>query len=100
MNFDDASKASLYPPNLKDGIILLLVRPSSHQLVVLSHPFAVILAVSTSTPNPLQAIDALHSRNIQLPQWVDTNFLRFNLIIHPQGSSLSDEEFVCILAIF
>ena len=54
----------------------------------------VILAVSTRTPNPLQAITALHSRVLQFPSWVDTNFLRYTLIIHPQDSVLSDEEYV------
>ncbi|KAH9486608.1 hypothetical protein JR316_0000673 [Psilocybe cubensis] len=57
-----------------------------------NHPVALILAVSTTAPNPLQAITALHSRTNQLPPWVDTNFLRYTLIIHPQNSPLSAEE--------
>ncbi|KAF8913001.1 ER-golgi trafficking TRAPP I complex 85 kDa subunit-domain-containing protein [Gymnopilus junonius] len=57
-----------------------------------NHPTAVILAVSTTAPNPLQAITALHSRSNQFPPWVDTNFLRYTLIIHPKNSPLSDEE--------
>ncbi|KAF9475629.1 hypothetical protein BDN70DRAFT_883515 [Pholiota conissans] len=57
-----------------------------------NHPVALILAVSTTSPNPLQAITALHARNVQFPAWVDTNFLRYTLIIHPQNSNLSDEE--------
>lgn len=54
----------------------------------------VILAVSTTAPNPLQAITALHSRALELPYWVDPTILRYTLIIHPQDSSLSDEEYV------
>ncbi|KAK7059092.1 hypothetical protein VNI00_001716 [Paramarasmius palmivorus] len=57
-----------------------------------NHPSAVILAVSTNSSNPLQAITALHSRPIDLPSWVDPLHLKFTLIIHPKNSSLSDEE--------
>ncbi|TFK30788.1 hypothetical protein FA15DRAFT_662838 [Coprinopsis marcescibilis] len=57
-----------------------------------NHPAAVILAVSTMAPNPLQAITALHSRPSRLPGWVDPNFLRYTLIVHPKNSPLSDEE--------
>jgi hypothetical protein len=58
----------------------------------LSFSNAVILAVSTTAPNPLQAITALHSRIIELPSWVDSVFLRYTLIVHPKNSPLSDEE--------
>ncbi|KAJ7071158.1 ER-golgi trafficking TRAPP I complex 85 kDa subunit-domain-containing protein [Mycena amicta] len=57
-----------------------------------NHPVAIILAVSTTAPNPLQAITALHSRAIELPSWVDPTFLRYTLIVHPQNSSFSQEE--------
>ncbi|KAF5317627.1 hypothetical protein D9611_015053 [Ephemerocybe angulata] len=57
-----------------------------------NHPVAVILAVSTTAPNPLQAITALYSRVLQFPPWVDTNVLRYVLIVHPQDSQFSDEE--------
>ncbi|KAJ7293446.1 ER-golgi trafficking TRAPP I complex 85 kDa subunit-domain-containing protein [Mycena rebaudengoi] len=57
-----------------------------------NHPVAIILAVSTTAPNPLQAITALHSRTIELPPWVDPTFLRYTLIVHPKHSPLSDEE--------
>ncbi|KAJ6604519.1 ER-golgi trafficking TRAPP I complex 85 kDa subunit-domain-containing protein [Mycena vulgaris] len=57
-----------------------------------NHPVAIILAVSTTAPNPLQAITALHSRVIELPAWVDPTFLRYTLIVHPQDSPFSDEE--------
>ncbi|KAJ7275176.1 ER-golgi trafficking TRAPP I complex 85 kDa subunit-domain-containing protein [Mycena haematopus] len=57
-----------------------------------NHPVALILAVSTTAPNPLQAITALHSRAVELPSWVDPSFLRYTLIIHPQNSPFSDEE--------
>ncbi|KAF9076140.1 ER-golgi trafficking TRAPP I complex 85 kDa subunit-domain-containing protein [Rhodocollybia butyracea] len=57
-----------------------------------NHPAAIILAVSTNTPNPLQAISNLHSRAIELPSWVDPVYLRYTLIVHPKESALSDEE--------
>ncbi|KAH6916862.1 ER-golgi trafficking TRAPP I complex 85 kDa subunit-domain-containing protein [Coprinopsis sp. MPI-PUGE-AT-0042] len=57
-----------------------------------NHPVAVILAVSTASPNPLQVITELHSRPIQLPAWVDQTYLKYTLIIHPNDSPLSDEE--------
>ncbi|KAK2461653.1 hypothetical protein APHAL10511_006116 [Amanita phalloides] len=57
-----------------------------------NHPVTVIFAASTTSPNPLQAITALHSRALDLPSWVDTTLFRYTLIIHPRNSSLSDEE--------
>ncbi|EJD55548.1 hypothetical protein AURDEDRAFT_155791 [Auricularia subglabra TFB-10046 SS5] len=57
-----------------------------------NHPAAIILAVSTASPNPLAAITALHSRPIDLPQWVDPNILRYTLIVHTPRSTLNDEE--------
>jgi hypothetical protein len=57
----------------------------------------VIFAVSTTAPNPLQAITALHARPVELPAWVDSVYLRYTLIIHPQDSPLSDEECVILL---
>ncbi|KAJ6519689.1 ER-golgi trafficking TRAPP I complex 85 kDa subunit-domain-containing protein [Mycena sanguinolenta] len=57
-----------------------------------NHPVALILAVSTNAPNPLQAITALHSRAVEFPSWVDPSFLKYTLIIHPQNSPFSDEE--------
>ncbi|KAF9056514.1 ER-golgi trafficking TRAPP I complex 85 kDa subunit-domain-containing protein [Panaeolus papilionaceus] len=66
------------------------VIPSKHE--GWNHPVAVILAVSTTAPNPLQAITTLHSRTLQLPPWVDNNFIKYTLIIHPERSSLSNEE--------
>jgi len=56
----------------------------------------VILAVSTTAPNPLQAITALYSRVVELPTWVDPNYLRYTLIIHPLNSPLSEEECVIL----
>lgn len=50
------------------------------------------MAVSTNAPNPLQAITALHARPFEFPSWVDPTFLRYTVIIHPENSSLSDEE--------
>lgn len=60
---------------------------------------AVILAVSTMAPNPLQAISTLHSRILDFPSWVDTTHLVYTLIVHPQNSPLSDEEYVCLTLI-
>ncbi|KAI0271395.1 ER-golgi trafficking TRAPP I complex 85 kDa subunit-domain-containing protein [Gloeopeniophorella convolvens] len=57
-----------------------------------NHPVAVVLAVSTMLPNPLQTLAQLHSRPIELPSWVDNTHLRYSLIIHPENSPLSDEE--------
>ncbi|KAG9222665.1 hypothetical protein CCMSSC00406_0004579 [Pleurotus cornucopiae] len=57
-----------------------------------NHPVSVILAASTNAPNPLQAITNLHARHLEFPPWVDTNIIRYTLIVHPQNSSLTDEE--------
>ncbi|OJA16247.1 hypothetical protein AZE42_00079 [Rhizopogon vesiculosus] len=57
-----------------------------------NHPMSIILAVSTTAPNPLQAMTALHSRTLDFPSWVDTTHLVYTLIIHPKNSPLSDEE--------
>ncbi|THV07645.1 hypothetical protein K435DRAFT_825459 [Dendrothele bispora CBS 962.96] len=57
-----------------------------------NHPVAVILAVSTNTPNPLQAVTNLHARSIELPAWVDPSYLRYTLVVHSKDSTLSDEE--------
>jgi hypothetical protein len=58
-----------------------------------NHPVSVIFAVSTTVPNPLQAITALHGRPFNFPPWVDvTSTMRYTLIIHPNDSSLTDEE--------
>ncbi|KAI0068320.1 hypothetical protein BV25DRAFT_1793504 [Artomyces pyxidatus] len=57
-----------------------------------NHPVAVILAVSTMAPNPLQALAQLHARPPEFPSWVDGTQLRYSLIIHPKNSPLSDEE--------
>ena len=54
----------------------------------------VILAVSTMTVNPLQALTTLHARALDLPSWVDPAILKYTLIVHPRQSSLSDEEYV------
>ncbi|KAH7912583.1 ER-golgi trafficking TRAPP I complex 85 kDa subunit-domain-containing protein [Hygrophoropsis aurantiaca] len=57
-----------------------------------NHPMSIILAVSTTAPNPLQAISTLHSRILDFPPWIDPTHLLYTLIIHPQNSQLSDEE--------
>ena len=89
----DVLRETLYLRRQKAGIIQLLVR-HLHFTKSDSNRYLspVILAVSTTAPNPLQAITALHSRNQQFPPWVDTNFLKYTLIIHPENSPLSDEE--------
>ncbi|KAF8445809.1 ER-golgi trafficking TRAPP I complex 85 kDa subunit-domain-containing protein [Boletus edulis BED1] len=57
-----------------------------------NHPLSIILAVSTTAPNPLQAITALHSRVLEFPSWVDSTYFLYTLIVHPRESPLSDEE--------
>ncbi|KAI0036617.1 ER-golgi trafficking TRAPP I complex 85 kDa subunit-domain-containing protein [Vararia minispora EC-137] len=57
-----------------------------------NHPVAIIVAVSTLAPNPLQALAQLHSRPPDLPRWVDSANLRYTLIVHPKDSLLSNEE--------
>jgi hypothetical protein len=53
-----------------------------------------VLAVSTMLPNPLQTLAQLHARPIELPSWVDNTHLRYSLIVHPENSPLSNEEYV------
>lgn len=53
---------------------------------------SVIHAVSTNTPNPLQALATLQSRSVDLPPWIDSVYLRFTLIVHSEKSLLNDEE--------
>ncbi|KAG8904219.1 hypothetical protein FRB99_002083, partial [Tulasnella sp. 403] len=58
-----------------------------------NHPVALILATTTLASNPLQAITNLHTRVVDFPPWVDTNILRYTLVIHPlQQSTLSLDE--------
>ncbi|KAF8525181.1 ER-golgi trafficking TRAPP I complex 85 kDa subunit-domain-containing protein [Hysterangium stoloniferum] len=66
--------------------------PSKHE--GWNHPVAVILAVSTLAPNPLQAVTELHSKynEVHLPSWVDPTRLRHTLIIHPTNSPLNSDE--------
>ncbi|CAL1695522.1 unnamed protein product [Somion occarium] len=54
-----------------------------------NHPVAVIYAVSTMAGNPLQALQDLHNRPIELPPWVDNTYLRCTLIVHPSNSPLA-----------
>lgn len=57
-----------------------------------NHPVAVIYAVSTMAPNPLQAVSLLYSRPLDLPPWVESSILRYILIIHPKNSPLNNDE--------
>ncbi len=53
----------------------------------------VILATTTLSVNPLQAIANIHTRLTDFPAWVDSNILRYTLIVHPRGRSpLSPDE--------
>ena len=54
----------------------------------------VILAVSTTAPNPLQALQDLASRAFDFPPWVDITSLRYFLIVHPSNSPLADPMYV------
>ncbi len=58
--------------------------------------FTVVYAVSTTLPNPLQTLAQLHARPVELPPWVDNTHLRYSLIVHPETSTLSDEECVVL----
>ena len=58
--------------------------------------FTVVYAVSTMLPNPLQTLAQLHARPLELPSWVDNTHLQYSLIVHPETSSLSDEECVVL----
>ncbi|KZT72776.1 hypothetical protein DAEQUDRAFT_749133 [Daedalea quercina L-15889] len=55
-----------------------------------NHPAAIILAVSTRAVNPLQALQDLSTRPVELPSWVEPTALRYYLIIHPADSELTD----------
>jgi len=65
---------------------------------VTSELFSVILAVSTTAANPLQALSQLHARPPELPSWVDNNHLVYSLIVHPKASPLSDEEYALVVS--
>ncbi|KAL7285211.1 hypothetical protein ACG7TL_000304 [Trametes sanguinea] len=55
-----------------------------------NHPVSLILAVTTTAANPLQALQELASRAFDFPPWVDLTSLRYFLIIHPSNSPLAD----------
>ncbi|TBU62053.1 ER-golgi trafficking TRAPP I complex 85 kDa subunit-domain-containing protein [Dichomitus squalens] len=55
-----------------------------------NHPVSLVLAVSTTAANPLQALQDLASRAFDFPPWVDITSLRYFLIIHPSNSPLAD----------
>ena len=64
---------------------------------VLLHSYIiVILAVSTTAANPLQALQDLASRAFDFPPWVDITSLRYFLIIHPSNSPLADPMYVLV----
>lgn len=52
----------------------------------------VIYAVSTNTPNPLQVLQNLTTRQTDLPSWVDSVRFLYVLVIHTETSLLSDDE--------
>ena len=54
----------------------------------------VIYAVSTMAVNPLQALQNLHARPLDLPPRVDSTQLRYSLIVHPSNSPLEDPMYV------
>ncbi|KAI8981263.1 ER-golgi trafficking TRAPP I complex 85 kDa subunit-domain-containing protein [Trametes punicea] len=55
-----------------------------------NHPVSLIVAVTTTAANPLQALQELTSRAFDFPPWVDLTSLRYFLIIHPSNSPLAD----------
>ena len=80
------------------GITQWLVRivRTTIQNFAYSTPRAVILTVTTTAVNPLQALQDLTSRAFDFPPWVDITSLRYFLIIHPSNSPLSDPMCVCV----
>lgn len=54
----------------------------------------VILAVSTTAVNPLQALQDLHARLPDFPSWIDSTHLRYSLIVHPSHSPLTNPMYV------
>lgn len=61
-------------------------------LAVSSDTPEVIYAVSTNTPNPLNALANLLARQPELPPWVDGVQLRFTAVLHSSNSVLNDDE--------
>ncbi|KAI0686194.1 ER-golgi trafficking TRAPP I complex 85 kDa subunit-domain-containing protein [Earliella scabrosa] len=55
-----------------------------------NHPVSLILAVSTTAVNPLQALQDLASCAFDFPPWVDLTSLRYFPIIHPSNSPLAE----------
>ena len=81
----------------KAGITLSLVSPvhilnAFENIIPILRP--VIYAVSTNAVNPLQALQDLHNRNVELPPWIDPTILRYSLIVHPANSPLADPMYV------
>ncbi|EJD04067.1 uncharacterized protein FOMMEDRAFT_106503 [Fomitiporia mediterranea MF3/22] len=57
-----------------------------------NHPTSILYAISTNTPNPLNALAVLYARQVGLPTWVDSVHLRYIIIVHSEGSILNDDE--------
>ncbi|KAI0639808.1 ER-golgi trafficking TRAPP I complex 85 kDa subunit-domain-containing protein [Trametes polyzona] len=55
-----------------------------------NHPVSLILAVTTTAANPLQALQDLTTRAFDFPPWVDLTSMRYFLIIHPSNAPLAD----------
>ncbi|KAH9858208.1 ER-golgi trafficking TRAPP I complex 85 kDa subunit-domain-containing protein [Lenzites betulinus] len=55
-----------------------------------NHPVSLILAVTTTAANPLQALQELTARAFDFPPWVDLTSMRYFLIIHPSSAPLAD----------
>ncbi|PCH33758.1 hypothetical protein WOLCODRAFT_60797 [Wolfiporia cocos MD-104 SS10] len=55
-----------------------------------NHPVSIIMTVSTRAVNPLQALQDLNARPLDLPPWVEPTHLRYYLIIHPADSPLTE----------
>ena len=54
----------------------------------------VVFAVSTLAVNPLQALQDMHTRPVDVPQWVDNTHMRYSLIVHPSNSPLTEPMYV------
>lgn len=53
-----------------------------------SHPVACIVAISSRNPSPIEALRQLYDRtsrgNLRLPDWVNSDYLRYYVLIHDE----------------
>lgn len=53
-----------------------------------SHPVACIIAISSRTPSPIEALRQLYNStktgDVQLPEWVNSEYLRYYVLVHDE----------------